>query len=247
MARSWGSRVLIKKESKSDEALDDLHANIGEAFDDLQTDMEEAFEKSLRTDNPPLLVDDRSHEEVAVARRDHSRPDEEPAGAALRTMGEAAPDPPRAIQHMTSHARGQLAALSSFDQLYQDAQGHLQEVEAKLMELRTSHHLTRELFNILHSDIHRANELELANSSLAAEQARLSERLRDANGKRQKAESLAAALQEREASHAHDKGSLRNALAAAKLEAIEAANTITRNEAELGDLIEKSNGQNDRV
>jgi chromosome segregation ATPase len=161
----------------------------------------------------------------------------EPVAVALPATGEAIPELPRTTQRMTSHAQGRLAALSSFDQLYQDAQGHLQEVEAKLTEVRTSHQLTRELFNILHSDVHRANELELANSSLIAEQARLSDRLRDANGKRQEAESLAAASQERETSLAHDKELLRNALAAAKLETIEAANTIAKNEAELGDII----------
>ena len=81
------------------------------------------------------------------------------------------------------------------------------------------------------------SDLETANACLIAEQARLSDQLRAAERKQQEHESIVEASQRREASLANDRDAVRASLAAAKLDLVEAAKTIARNEAELGDLI----------
>ena len=144
--------------------------------------------------------------------------------------------PAAVTRRLTSHTQSRLAALSSFDGLFHDAQEYLEEITAKLSEVATSHTFTRELFNILHADILRANELELANISLTTEQRVLSEQLHDANRKQRERESAVEALQQRETSLVQDKEALRGALAAARLELVEAANTSAKNEAEFGEL-----------
>ena len=138
---------------------------------------------------------------------------------------------------LTPHSQSRLAALNSFDKLYRDAEEHLQEIEAKLTEVTTSHHLTRQFFNILNADIHRANDLELANGNLLSEQKRLTEQLQDVTRKHQEREAVIDMLHQREAALVHDKDTLRADLATAKLELVEAINTIARNDAELGDLV----------
>ena len=140
-------------------------------------------------------------------------------------------------QRLTPHSHSRLAALDSFDKLYRDAEEHLHEIGAKLTEVTTSHHLTRQFFNILNADIHRANELELANVNLLAEQKKLTEQLHDVTRKHQEREAVIDTLHQREAALVHDKDTLRADLATARLELVEAINTIARNDAELGDLV----------
>ena len=150
---------------------------------------------------------------------------------------EAPAENPEPEQRLTVHTQSRLAALNSFDKLYGDAQAHLHEIEAKLTEVTTSHHLTRQFFNILHADIHRANELELTNANLLAEQKRLTENLQDQARKHQERDAAVEAMEQREATHARDRDMLRADLAAARLDLVEAGNTIARNDAELGEMI----------
>ncbi|WP_244493994.1 MULTISPECIES: hypothetical protein [Mesorhizobium] len=139
-------------------------------------------------------------------------------------------------RRLTSHTQSRMAALTSFDGLFRDAKLHFEEINAKLSEIASTHHLTRELFHILHADILRANELELANLNLTAEQRSLSDRLNDLNRRQHEREGIVEALQQREASLVQDCEALRGALAGARLELVEAANTNAKNEAEFGDL-----------
>jgi chromosome segregation ATPase len=152
---------------------------------------------------------------------------------------EPATDVPEVAQKLTPHTQSRLSALNSFDKLYHDAQEHLQDIEAKLTEVTTSHHLTRQFFNILNADIHRANDMELANINLLAEQKKLSEQLYDVARRHQEREAVIETMQQREASLAHDRDTLRADLATARLELVEAVNTVARNDAELGDLVQK--------
>jgi chromosome segregation ATPase len=208
---------------------------VDRAFEELQEEMAEALDESLFLDESPPVNqaeesdvndDDLISEEDLLADNDDvaaEHPD--PATGASETG-----------RRLTSHTQNRLAALASFDELYHDAQQHLQEINAKLSEVATSHHLTREFFNVIHSDIHRANELEFANATLHAENRKLSDQLHDTGRKRQERENHIEALQHREATLLQEKESLRAALSAARLELVEAANTISRNESELGDM-----------
>ena len=219
-------KSLIKSEQKVDDS-----------FDDLQIDMAEALEEGLRQDDPAPLKADSESEENFGANGDDLQPPakltEVDSPPPLDTSAEAS-EPP---QRLTAHSQSRLAALNSFDKLYREAEEHLHDIDAKLTEVTTSHHLTRQFFNILNADIHRANELELANVNLLAEQKRLSDQLHDVTRMHQEREAVIDALHQREAALIHDKDTLRAELATAKLELVETINTIARNDAELGDLI----------
>jgi chromosome segregation ATPase len=146
-------------------------------------------------------------------------------------------DSPETARRLTSHTQTRLAALSAVDGLFHDAREYLEEVNARLSEIATSHHLTSQFLNILHSDILRANEMELANVSLTTQQRVLSEQLHDASRRQRERDSAVEALQQRETSLVRDKEALREALAAARLELVEAANASAKREAEFGDVV----------
>jgi chromosome segregation ATPase len=221
---------LIKRDDNVDDKID-------RAFEELQVEMAEAFDESLGLDGPVAVDGEVPTLEKSAANENEAQPPEALPDVNLPEPVEAVADEPETTRRLTSHTQSRLAALNSFDQLYHEAQEHLQEIGAKLSEVTISHNLTREFFNILHADIHRANELELANANLIAEQRRLSEQLHDAARKEQERENATEALKQREAALLQDKEALRAAVAAAKLELVDANNAIARNEGELGDLV----------
>lgn len=154
--------------------------DVDKAIQDLQIDLADALDASLDADDlAPPESDDVPDAQAAAddgppqadAANDDNAGNAEDAGAA--DSSETAP-------RLTAHTQTRLAALSAFEGLFHDARDYLEEINDKLSEIGTSHHLTREFLNILHSDILRANELEVANAALAAEQRALSEKLHDA-------------------------------------------------------------------
>jgi chromosome segregation ATPase len=210
---------------------------VDKAFEELQDDMAEALDENLFLDEMPPL--NRDEPEASAMAEDDLISEEDllVEDDIVFEQTEAEEDSPESGRRLTSHTQNRLAALASFDELYRDAQQYLQEINAKLSEVTTSHHLTREFFNIVHADIHRANELEFTNSTLVAENRKLVDQLHDAARRQQERENAVETLQHREASLLQEKDNLRAALSAAKLELVEAANTISRNESELGDLV----------
>lgn len=225
-------KALIHRGDKVDQAIE----KVDRAIDELQVEMSVAFDENLQN-APSSNGDDTQGEDNAAHEGDIVEP--EPAALATDTPAPAtAPAESQEAPHrLTSHTQSRLAALNSFDGLNHEAQQHLQEVYTKLSEVANAHRLTREFFKILYADIHRANELELANADLISAQRRQSEQLRYLSKKQQELETAAEAMRQRETNLVHDNELLRVALAAAKLELVDATNTITRNEAELGDLI----------
>jgi chromosome segregation ATPase len=212
---------MISKELLNSEST------LDEAFDDLQADMTQAFEESLRLDELKPSADDAPAEATLPALVSNLE----------LVEGSVGDRPNESSERLTVHTLRRLATLSAFDKLYREAQEQLQDIDAKLAQVRSSHHLTGEFSNTLQADIHRASDLETANASLIAELARLTDQFREAEKKQQEHESVIEALQRREANLTNDRDAVRVALAAAKLELVEAAKTIARNEAELGDLI----------
>jgi len=208
-------------------------------FDDLQADMAEALEESLRIDEPAPAQDNAVASVFEDNLTDQAQDIEARADLPAEISAPAEPqaDEVETAHRLTTHTQSRLAALGSFDKLYGDAQEHLREIEAKLTEVTTSHHLTRQFFSLLQTDIHRTNELELANGELLAEQRKLSDNIQELNKRDQEREAAVEAMQQREASLIHDRDTLRGDLAAAKLDLVEAVNTVARNDAELGDLV----------
>lgn len=229
-------KALIHRGDKVDKAVE----KVDKAIDELQAEMSVAFDENLQSGDAPPSGDDQAPD-VNMQANEGDAAEQEPEPAAPTLDVQAPADVPaddhEAPRRLTSHTQSRLAALSSFDGLNHEAQEHLQEVHTRLSEVANAHRLTREFFKILYADIHRANELELANADLIAGQRRQSEQLRYLGKKQQEFETAAEAMRQRESSLVHDNEALRAALAAAKLELVEATHTIARNEAELGDLI----------
>ncbi|QPC95129.1 hypothetical protein GA829_14295 [Mesorhizobium sp. INR15] len=203
-------RDLLKRADTTHKAVDALEADLANAVEECLR-MDDVLENHTFPDETPLERDDNAQSE---------------GGAVI----------PETTRRLTTHTQSRIAALSSFDGLFRDTKLNFEEINAKLSEVANTHHLTRDLFHILHADILRANELELANLTLTTEQRGLSDRFNDLTRKLHERESIMEALQQHETTLAQDGEALRGALAAARLELVEAANTSARTEAEFGDL-----------
>lgn len=203
---------------------------LDKAFEDLQSGMMDALQEDL--DRLPF---DPVEEAVAAKSQDGNASVVTEDGEEERIYLEETPEA-ESIKRLTAHAQNRLAALASFEDLHQGANDQLQTIGSMLAEVITSHHLTREFLNGIHPEIHRANELELANTTLAAENRKLAEQLHEATKKLQEQESAVATLQRRELTLQQDKETLRIALSAAKLQTVEASNALARSEAERGEV-----------
>ncbi|PBC11236.1 hypothetical protein [Mesorhizobium sp. WSM3859] len=196
--------------------------DVDKEFQDLQSDLAEAFEDVLKDDEQPPSGDDAVAGQELVASDENAPPEEQPEPASSR---------------LTPHTQTRLAALEAVAGLFRDGQGHLQEIEAKLAEIATAHHMTREVLNVFHRDVLRSNELELANLALTTEHKMLSEQLLDAARKLRERDGAAEAWQQREASLVQDREQLRSALAAVRLELVEMSNESARRETEFGEIV----------
>ncbi|CDX56591.1 conserved hypothetical protein [Mesorhizobium plurifarium] len=196
--------------------------DVDKEFQDLQSDLAEAFEDVLKDDEQPPSEDDDVAGQELVASDENPPPAEQPEPASSR---------------LTPHTQTRLAALEAVAGLFRDGQGHLQEIEAKLAEIATAHHMTREVLNVFHRDVLRSNELELANLALTTEHKALSEQLLDAARKQRERDGAAEAWQQREASLVQDREQLRSALAAVRLELVEMSNESARRETEFGEIV----------
>lgn len=233
------------------------------SFDDLQNEMAEAVEASMALDGLSAVKPESAEAKPA----DAAQPAEEIQAGSEQNGGESVPaeiavaaDASLPIQvdlspvageaamppaldndipskRLTAHTQTRLAALESFEKLHRDAQEHLQQIDAKIAEVTTSQQLTRRFFNILLTDIHRANDLEIANASYVTEQKKLAEQVADTARKLQERDGTIEALRQREASLVQDNEALRTALASAKLELVEAGNAGARSEAKLGEVL----------
>ncbi|UCI06670.1 hypothetical protein [Mesorhizobium sp. B1-1-8] len=194
---------------------------LDQEFQDLQEEIAEAFEAGLATGDEPSSPGAEAVEGDLAASSD-----DQPS------QGETDVPAPR----LTPHTQTRLAALNAISGIFRDGVGHMDEIHTRLSEIATAHQMTRELLNILHGDVLRANELELANAGLTTEHKTLSEQLLEAARRQRELDSAAEAWQQREASLVQDREALRSALAAARLELVEAANESARREAEFGDI-----------
>ncbi|TIW88447.1 MAG: MarR family transcriptional regulator [Mesorhizobium sp.] len=209
--------------------------DVDNALQELQDDLADALDASLDSDYQTPTGDDVPD---AASAADASPPqaDAAPADAADVPDGTGSADTAETTPRLTPHAQTRLAALNAFEGMFHDARDYLDEINGKLSEISTSHHLTREFLNILHTDILRANELELANAGLIAEQRALSEKLHDTAAKLRERDGACELLQQRETSLVQDRETLRATLAAVRLELAEAANASAKRDAEFGDI-----------
>lgn len=219
---------LIKRAEDVDKAIQDLEIDLADALDATLDAEDEAPPKSGDGADAAAGPDEPPPEAIA-ANGDSAANANDPGDA----------DSPETGPRLTSHTQTRLAALSAFEGLFHDARDYLDDINGKLSEIATSHHLTREYLNILHGDIIRANELELTNAGLIAEQRTLSEKLHDAGRKLRERESTCEVLQQRETSLVQDRDALRAALAATRLELAETSNASARRDADFGDIAKR--------
>ena len=195
--------------------------DVDKEFQELQSDLAEAFEDVLADEEKAPSEDDAVAGQELVASDENPPPEQQPDAAPSR---------------LTPHTQTRLAALEAVAGLFRDGQGHLQEIEAKLAEIATAHHMTREVLNVFHRDVLRSNELELANLALTTEHKTLSEQLLEAGRRQRERDGAAEAWQQREASLVQDREQLRSALAAVRLELVEMGNESARRETEFGEI-----------
>ncbi|MER8466114.1 hypothetical protein [Mesorhizobium sp. M1396] len=233
-------RGLIKRAEEVDKAVQDLQVEL--ADQDLQIELADALDASLDAED---LASPKSDDVPDPAAGTDDPPPEANAanGDSAKNADSADTDSSESAPRLTPHTQTRLAALSAFEGLFHDARDYLEEINDRLSEIGTSHHLTREFLNILHNDILRANELELTNAGLAAEQKTLSEKLHDAVRKLREREGAFEVLQQRETSLVQDREALRAALAATRLELVETANANAKREAEFGDIAKRLTGR----
>jgi len=204
---------------------------LDKAFEDLQSDMMDALQENI--DRLPFESLDAETAAAGPQNGAASIPVED--GEAERIYLEETPEA-ESMKRLTAHAQNRLAVLASFEDLHQGSLDQLQTIGSMLAEVITSHHLTHEFLNGIHPEIHRANEMELTNATLTADNRKLSDQLHDLTKKLQEQESALANLQRRELTLQQDKETLRIALSAAKLQTVEASNALARSEAERGEL-----------
>lgn len=236
---------MIKRDKGADGAFDDLNEEMAQALDESMAAEIEPAQPSdtVQPEQPPAPEPAATEEPIAATGASEPAATAEPVAAAGASEPAAVPEKQENGRRLTAHTQSRLAALGSFDKLYHDTQARLQEVDAKLSEVTTSQQLTRRFFNVLQADIHRANELELTNASLAAEHKKLTEQFNDTGKKLQERDSLIEGHKQREAHLAQDNETLRAALAAAKLQLVEAANVRAQGEAKLGDAVKALSAQ----
>jgi chromosome segregation ATPase len=213
---------FMRRGKTPDATFDDLQASIASAVEQIMVELDAAPE----TD--PLQADEAALQDDLAASA--SSPD---LGAHTAAT---VPDGEFSASEMTQHTQGRLKALDTFEDLYDGAQEHLDTISAKLAEIGAVHRSVRELIAVLNSEIRRGNELELANVALLAEHRKLWEQFQDSSRKHQTRESLIEHLQQREIALIQEGETLRVALAAARVEITEVANSNATNETELGDL-----------
>jgi chromosome segregation ATPase len=254
---------LIRRGDKADRAFDDLQSDMAEAFEEsmalepiepLDANKEAAKPAAAEAPTPmaaqPDTPVDENQEPPAMVEPAPVAPEPAPAAmsdatlpvvadlpVAAEPVSSAASTTADSARRLTSHSQTRLAALESFDKLHRDAQEHLQDIESKITEVVTSQRLTRRFFNILLTDIHRANDLELANTSLGAEQKKLTEQLAETSKRLKERDGMIDGLRQREASLLQDNEALRTALATARMELVEAANAAARDQAKLGEAL----------
>jgi hypothetical protein len=244
-----GVMDLIRRADKSDGAMDELQAGMSEALDaNIAEEIRSAVEADMEDLELPVVALDTAEKVEAEPRKleaeqkpeaERREPETEPSLQAAEAASVVTAEAPR----LTAYAQSRLAALESFEKLHRDTQEYLQQIEGRLAEITTSQQLTRRFFTILHGDIRRTNEFELANVAHVAEQKRLGEQVGELTRKLQERDATVETLRQRETSLGQDNEQLRASLAAVKMELVESTSSNARNEAKLGEAIKTLSGQ----
>ena len=140
------------------------------------------------------------------------------------------------IERITSHTRNRLAAFAMYESTRTATFDEVTQIGSSLAKIVASHHLGREFLNDCFSDIHRANELEVANAALIAENRTLAQRVDNLEKLRLRFDTLVEMLKKRENKLRQERDAIGDALDALKFEMVDARNLISSVEAKHGEL-----------
>lgn len=187
-------------------------------------------------------MDDMLNEEFMLpAEADAAAVAEEEAEAPLPEMQDqpdldTQPEEDRPADRMTAHAQNRITDIAAFDEARAVMQQQLDAIGSALSKITSAHHLGRDFLDDCYADVRRANELELTAASLSNENRKLGDRLDKLEKLRGRYDQLIEVLKRREAKLLGEADTMREELASAKLEAVEARSAASRAELAQGEM-----------
>jgi len=142
----------------------------------------------------------------------------------------------RTGERMTAHAQARITDIAAFEEARGTLQQQLDAIGAALAKIQSSHHLGRDFLDDCYADVRRANDLEYALAALSSENRKLTDRLDKLEKLRGRYEQLIDVMKRREAKLMAETDQMREELAAAKLEAVEARSAASRAEMAQNDM-----------
>jgi chromosome segregation ATPase len=197
------------------------------AFVALESDMDDMLNEEFML--PPeveaALANDEQAEPLAPEMQEQAAPaampEEEPT---------AEPVEERPAERMTAHAQNRITDIAAYDESRSTMQQQFDTISSALTKILSAHHLGRDFLDDCYTDVRRANELELAAASLSTENRKLGDRLDKLEKLRGRYDQLIDVLKRREAKLLGETDMMREELASAKLEAVEARSAASRAE-----------------
>ena len=200
------------------------------AFVELESDMDDMLKEEFLL--PPELeaaeTGEVQPEELLQDIQDETLP-----GAPVLEEATAEEAP---VDHMNAHAQGRITDIAAFDETRNLVQQQLDTIGTALTKILSVHHLGRDFLDDCYADVRRANDLEQTVSNLSAENRKLGDQLDKLEKLRGRYEQLIEVLKHREARLIAEADRMREELASAKLEAVEARSAASRAELAQGDM-----------
>ncbi|MBN9243599.1 MAG: hypothetical protein J0J14_06925 [Hyphomicrobium sp.] len=145
-------------------------------------------------------------------------------------------DEERLSERMTAHAQARFTDIAAFDEARATVQQQLDVIGAALAKIQSSHHLGRDFIDDCYADVRRANELDHGVAALSSENRKLTDRLEKLEKLRGRYDQLIEVMKRREAKLMTEADQMREEMAAAKLEAVEARSAASRAEMAQNDM-----------
>ncbi len=139
-------------------------------------------------------------------------------------------------ERISPHTQDRLSRHAAVDEANNRTSDDLNRIGDALASIVSANRMGRDLLNDYYADIHRANEFENANAAYAAENRRLTERVDKLERLRARYDQLVDVLKRREVKLLAEAEDLRESVATAKLELVEAQTGIARSESLNGEL-----------
>ncbi len=154
-------------------------------------------------------------------------------------------DAPQADEasRLTTYTQSRLAALTVFEETHRAAKQDLERLAASMARIVSAHHSTNSFLGSVHGSILRANELELTNVALLAENRRLAHAADRVKRLSSQLEALTDGYKRKEAKFSEDNEAMRAAVGVLQAELNEARGAQTSMEFERAELLNQLAGK----